>query len=258
MKVKLIFIVFSFITVLSYQTAAQTPVPEDYFDLYEGDEDEEYEDGNGEAEFNMGMLGENPLGMINAILSDEKAGPVGNWMSDSFVSMVDATAHDAPKEYLCAKNIRLKYWKVISYEAVIAKGTLTCEERKKIMESYSLFLGTIYLDIFCMDFFTEKGTSYKWTNEQMVDIVLGFNDADTMFAKGQIDRSEFGHINEWCLYDLLDLNVKQCGEYLADYLTGRPEIRNNIDQTLEVLHPIAVASYANGLAEQLSALPCNN
>src|SRR5690606_14468577 len=92
---------------------------------------------------------------VKLITGTEEAGPVDNWMSDALVTMNDAAFKDAPREYLAARSVIRKSLQINSYSQNVAYGgtnNLPCEDRKKVLERYSLFLGTVYLDMFNMDF----------------------------------------------------------------------------------------------------------
>lgn len=192
---------------------------------------------------------------MKLITGNEEAGPVGNWMSDALVTMNDAAFKDAPKEYLAARSVIRKSLQVNNYSQQVAdSGTnnLPCEDRKKILEKYSLFLGTLYLDMFNMDFFLDENRVFS--DEELANIYLALIDVSGL---------EFyrGYLNNHCSNDLNDKTVLDCGEITKKDMGLQKELDNvlpNMAKIMKNLHPSNVAQEAVNVTNLLSSLPCNN
>ncbi len=197
---------------------------------------------------------------MKLITGTDEAGPVGNWMSDALVTMNDAAFKDAPKEYLAARSVIRKSLLINSYSQNVAYGgtnDLPCEDRKKVLEKYSLFLGTVYLDMFNMDFFLDE--TRKFSDVELANIYLAFIDAGDSLPRPLVyyDRD---WLNKRCINDLSDANVFDCGEISNTDEEFNQEINNGIAKIAFVmtnLHPENVTKEATNVANTLSALPCN-
>jgi len=233
------------------------PVPSDIFDIF--DDDDEDEDVPSPSE-DIPVYPEELPGLIISKLMDSKASPVGNWMGDSFATLLDK--RDCPQEYLCMKDIASKALKIELFEKGINDPNLNCEERLRIMENYTMFLGTIYLNIYCMDFFNDRGESYPWSDEEIINMHLGIYDAvDIIYQnpkgtgrKQFIDSDE----NSLCTNDLQDTINCECDEYIGgNENIKRKDAIEYAFNVLEKLHPDHIVDYTANVAEQMSRLPCN-
>ncbi len=194
------------------------------------------------------------------ITSAEKAGPVGNWMFDALLTMHDAAYKDAPKEYLAARSVMRKSLLINSYSQSVAYGgtnDLLCEDRKKVLEKYSLFLGTVYLDMFNMDFFLDENR--KFSDVELANIYLAFIDVGRSLPRPLVyyDRD---WLNKHCVNDLSNMDVLDCGEISNSDEEFNEEINNIVAKIAFImtnLHPENVAKEATNVANTLSALPCN-
>lgn len=193
-------------------------------------------------------------------LKKGEAGPIGNWAGETLEIMTDARFASAPKEYTAAFQVYTKVLKIKAYQAALNKVALSCEERKQVLESFLLYLGTLYLDMYSMDFFNEKK---EYTRNEKINVDLGIIDAFTKFTINKYDRVEFANINFdlWeemnlnCLNDISDTNVTDC-DWRSDNLYPYPQTVS-MNLSMETLHPVNILALTVELQEQLNALPCN-
>lgn len=229
-------------------------------DLFTDDEDE---DDNQEITY------KNFMNKLTGILKQGEASPIGNWAGETLEIMTDSRFADAPQEYLMAFQVRTKVLKIQAFDIVMEKATLTCEERKKLCESYLLFLGTIYLDIYSMDFFNEKK---EYTYNETMNAFMGACDAETKFTFGVYDRSglwsyvsdlswslnDEKFYKDFCLNDTEDPNVTDCNWSIENELYQNNNLKvNDGALQLNTLHPENILKKTVELQNLLASLPCN-
>ena len=220
------------------------------FDMYINDDDEmmeELEDTTPGA-FMTGIIG---------MLSKGEAGPAGNWMANSLELMIDPRFGSAPKEYNSAYMVRTKVIKLLTYQAILDQMDLSCEDTKRTLESFIMFLGTIYLDIFAMDYFNDID---QLEANEYFNIGLGINDAEEKFKSGAITRSTlFGFGASECYNDVKDTNVTDCDCELSYDEEMRKEKYKEmmIYLGLEKLHPKNILKITTNVQSRLNSLPCN-
>ena len=186
------------------------------------------------------------------ILDKGEAGPLGNWMSGSLQIMLSPRFANAPKEYSCAFIIKTKELRMLTYEAMLDQLDLSCVEKKKVIESYIMFLGTLYLDMFSMDFFLDNALN---SNQLFNSSMVGFYDAEQYFETGKYNRGIFSHAI-YCDNDLTDSDITDCAfsEPMTDY--EQEKHRRTIEKTLKKLNPGNVAQKLMDLQSMLKSLPC--
>ena len=195
------------------------------------------------------------LNGMTQVASEGEAGPVANWMSGSMNMMLDPRFANAPKEYNCAFLVKTKLLKIDAYEAVLEQLDLSCERTRKTLESYIMFMGTLYLDMFSMDFFTQKES---FSYNEFENIKLGSYDAIEQFEKGKITRKDKP---EWttCQNDITDPAVTDCNSKLDEIEPyDNEEFLSKIEYILNIkkLHPVNVLSRTKDLQSLLNSLPC--
>ena len=140
-----------------------------------GDEDDEMEE----------LTGMDYLEFRGVYTKMRNGSPGGDWVFGSLEMMADPRFADAPKEYSCAYIIKTKELRMLAYEAMLDQLDLSCIETKKVIESYIMFLGTLYLDMFSMDFFLEN----KLSDNQLFNSYISLYDANEQFHTGKITRA---------------------------------------------------------------------
>lgn len=191
------------------------------------------------------------------VLSDGQAGPIANWMGGSLELMADPRFGDAPKEYNCAYMVRSKVLKMLAYDAMLDQLDLSCEKTKEVLESYIMFIGTLYLDMFSTDYFAER--DFLSRNE-FSNVQLAIKDAKEKFENGVISRMDVEVLNEVCESDLDDITVTDCNCNLPEW---SEEVSKKGYKTLmeymglPLLHPASVMQLTMDLQSRLNSLPCN-
>ena len=195
------------------------------------------------------------MGNITSMLKQGEASPIGNWAGETLEIMTNARFADAPQEYLMAYQVSTKVYKVKAFNAALKKLNLSCEERKQVIQSYILFLGTLYLDMYSMDYFNEKK---EYTSNEAINILIGSGDAYIKFIYDKYDRSLLGleEFEYGCLNDITDPNVTDCN-FRFDRIsnTNPKEMRENLG--MDLIHPVEVSKLLVDLQTMLDGLPCN-
>jgi len=201
------------------------------------------------------------MSKITGMLKQGEASPIGNWAGETIELMTDGRFADAPQEYLMAFQVKTKVLKVQAFNAALRKLDLLCEERKALIQSYLLFLGTLYLDMYSMDFFNEKT---EYTGNEAANVFIGAVDAESKFLYGVYDREGMGDENDEVLFpcenDLSDSNITDCNCSACDDVpSGRytEEIKKTILQ-MDVIHPLEVSKLLVDLQGMLNSLPCKD
>lgn len=221
------------------------------FDMYLNDDDEMMEE----------LKDITPGAFMTGIIEILKKGEAeigGNWMSSSLELMIDPRFGSAPKEYNNAYIVRTKVIKLLTFQAILDQMDLSCLDTKRTLESFIMFLGTIYLDIFAMDYFNE--TDQLEANEYY-NIGLGIIDAAEKFETGAITRSNlYGFGETACYNDVKDTEVTDCDCELSFDEEKRKEKYAEMMQLLglEKLHPGNILAITKNVQSRLNSLPCND
>ncbi|MEZ4778276.1 MAG: hypothetical protein R2786_02705 [Flavobacteriaceae bacterium] len=283
MKVKFIFIFCLFLGV-SLQIVGQTPVPEDLFDMYDGDEvEEEGLEKNTNPE-NKGIKLPNDQELKNIMTVMENAGALGGIFSNAISSGEMILGRDCSSTYVCMYNTVKKMISIYGYEHILKFGDggpegLTCVQEKSVLEDYAMFLLSMNLDLYCIEHLRgnegedgEDWTHTTLTDEEIIDAMLAMGQAymDSGGALPSIANYQDTYLkaDPYCTNDLGIIdpgpgeNKKtgcSCGEYTGtldlyqrDLVVG--DIKNLIDQ----MNPLWQAQKAVEINRRLKELPCNN
>lgn len=250
------------------QINAQTPVPEDYFDLYEVD-DEDDEDNENKQEQNTNNFN---LTNIQKLLNE--TGAIGAFPS-SAISSFRMVNDDCERTYICTINTLIKVFRIAEYELLLKQADLSCEDRKKLLQNYLLYLPTLNLDTYCIEHLHPD--SNELMDAELINVMLAMRDVyfdyiDEDYTYGEESlpmlysyRQIRTKADPFCSENLFEINDStgrkpcDCGEY--DGILDSEEkfkLLTDIRLMIDGINPLWQSQKAIEINGRLKAVPCNN
>ena len=265
MKTKTLILLCTICCIFFQPAQSQTPVPEDYFDLFDDEED----DGNGEND-------ENKPTSTSSVFSGDKLDSLlngGGALGQYVLGVKNTTAGgtiEAPAEYLCAKRITSLYYKAVWYELGLKAEGISCYEKKSHIQDYLMFLLTLNLETYCVDLLHPEANTLN--EVELINVMLAFDDQleDDPLIKTLADTQDEGkilleyynavreHSNPLCMNDLFPGKEEMdCGTFIGEMnQTEKAKVIKDLGFLIDGLNPIWQANKAIALNKRLEQLPC--
>lgn len=266
MKTKFILIVCFLIVGFNVEINAQTPVPEDYFDLYDNEPSDDDSENQNSENLNLDDMEE----ILNAI------GAVGVFPS-SAISSFKLVNEGCDSTYICMYNTLKKVFSVYRYEYLFKLKSLPlkCESEKKYLQDYALFLLTLNLDIYCIEHLHPDGNELK--DVELINAMLAMRDIYFDFIEQQYDWGEeklpllfaYSHIRSiadpFCSEDLYEIDNSTgsipcgCGIYSGTLdAAEKNKLLQDIRTIIDDINPMWQMQKAAEISKRLKALPCQD
>lgn len=251
----------------------------DPYDMYEDDEEEEdLEEIN---------TYDNEITKLGNIIQSDSLGSLGGLILGA-VGTYRMGQKGCSKTYMCMWNTLAKYLDILTYEKKLKGDKLDCKERQIVIEDYILFIGTMNLDAYCLEYLQPE----ELENHEIVDAMLAMARAYWFFTskeeydvtdtiKGEYDKSGVDFlepyidappkVNPFCSNDLLngkDWNNRgihpddlgcACGEYTGEFdQAEKAKVIKDIRSIIDGINPIWQGQKLIQLNKELNMLPCNN
>ncbi|MCW5519689.1 hypothetical protein J1N09_07555 [Aureitalea sp. L0-47] len=263
----LIFLIISLGT--GMEVKSQTPSNNPY-DMYDTEDDEEEED------YEELKTYDNEITKLGNIIQSDSLGSLGGLIIGA-VGTYRMGQKGCSKTYMCMWNTLAKYLDILTYEKKLKGDKLDCKERQILIEDYILFIGTMNLDSYCLEYLQPE----ELENHEIVDAMLAMAVAYWYFRGKEytnhgvdmlepyIDTPPL--VNPFCSNDLLngkDWNNRgihpddlgcACGEYIGEVdQAEKDKVIKDILTILDDINPVWQGQKLIELNEMLQALPCNN
>ncbi len=267
---KILFIVSLLSFCYINQAIAQTPVPEDYFDLYEEDDDDDDDENNKDTQ-NQNTDDFN-LSNIQKLLSE--TGAAGAFPS-SVISSFSMVNDNCERTYICTFNTLIKVFRIAEYELALKNAELSCGDRKKLLEDYVIYLMTLNLDLYCIEHLHPD--SNELMDAELINVMLAMRDVYFDYIGGDYAFGEaslpmlysYSHIRSkadpYCSEDLWSIDSStnrlpcDCGEYSGTLDSEEKfKLLTDIRLMIDGINPLWQAQKAIELNGKLKALPCND
>lgn len=260
MKTKFILIVCFLIVGLNVEINAQTPVPEDYFDLYDNEPSED-DDGNTEE------LKIDDINIYELKAVFDATGALG-----AFPSMVildgQLVDRDCDETFTCMVNTLFKVFKIAEYEHYLKSDDLSCNVRKVLLQDYAMYLITLNLDIYCIDHLHPD--SNELSDVQLINVMLAISDFLEAITEESVAAMKawpmlfpYRKIREvadpFCSKELKNGTICDCGEYTGTLDTAeKNKLLMDIRTIIDDINPMWQTAKAIEINQKLKALPCQD
>ena len=281
MKLKFTLIFCLFLGVILH-SSAQTPVPEDLFDLYD-DEDP------GETDFDQNTNPPPDLLKIptnrefeNALGALDSLGSLGTIFSNAINSGKMTLERDCSSTFVCMYNHLKKILMIFQYEHSLSY-VKSCEQKKTVLEDYSLFLLSMNLELYCIEHLRGEDENNRSTlsEEEIIDAMLAMGEFyrtegikyPNEFSRLINYRNINEEVNDICTNDVSLIKQDEdgsdsstlwakncsCGE-ITGSLWGedRGEAIMQIHFIIDRFNPLWQTRKAGEINRRLKELPCNN
>ena len=248
-------------------TKAQTPVPEDYFDMYDGDEEEENEENN-EEDNTFKMPNDEELKALGQAL--DSIGSLGKIVTGA-AKTYRMGEEGCSKTYICMWNTLDKYANIFNYEKKLSRDKLDCKERQIIIEDYILFIASMNLDNYCIEHLHPDNNELE--NVELIDAMLAMGYYGLLSFEIPILKPymrTYQEVDPFCtnqtkpngiiFEDFMPKDLPcSCGEYVGTFdRTEKEKVLQDIRTILDDINPIWQGQKLLELNQMLQALPCNN
>lgn len=249
----------------------------DPYDTYENDEeeDEDLEEIN---------TYDDEIAKLGNIIQSDSLGSFGALIKSTVNTYIMTNDEGCSKAYVCMWNLLSKYNEIITYEAKLKVLKLDCKDRQKLLEDYILYIGTINLDIYCVDFLN------KLSDTELVNVMFAFQDFYFVYSVPPMlspykEARKFA--KEYCTGDIYNIEKRKehkeryeyeysygepslkwlsefeedcdCGEYIGSLDEEQKfKVLTDIRSIIDGINPIWQGQKLIELNEMLQALPCNN
>lgn len=261
MKTKFILIVCFLIVGFNVEINAQTPVPEDYFDLYDNEPSDD-DDGNTEE------LKIDDIKIYELKGLFDRLGALGAFPSRVILDGIIASRGCNDETYTCMLNTLLKVLKIAEYEHYLKSDELSCNVRKVLLQDYAMYLITLNLDIYCIDHLHPD--SNELSDVQLINVMLAISDFLEAKTEGSVDDMKgwpmlfpYRKIREvadpFCVEELKSTTTCDCGEYNGTLdTTEKNKLLMDIRTIIDDINPMWQTAKAIEINQKLKALPCQD